>query len=255
MLEAKNLDWGQRVRDVSLSLASEQLHIILGGNGSGKTSLCQLLSGLQTPTQGAVHWLNRPITHYPLHDLAQQRAMLMQHTPQQTGLRVTQILALGLYPHGINLQNAATQFEQVNQICDITPYLNRPYDALSGGEQQRVQLARTLLQVLAPMQPNRPRLLILDEPTAHLDLHHQHQLLQHLPQLAKDYALCVICVLHDINLAAQYADTLLLMHEGRMICTGTPDSVLQPHWIKQAYQLDASIIPHPKHLHKRLVLV
>ncbi|MGS3174432.1 ATP-binding cassette domain-containing protein [Aeromonas sanarellii] len=216
MLEARALAVPERLAPLDLAWAGGQLVALLGPNGSGKSSLLGALAGI-LPADGAVRIEGDEIVALGWSELARRRAMLPQRQPQLFHIPVFQVLSLGLDEQGLReAQNGA-----VAEICralELEALLARDFSRLSGGEQQRVLIARTLLQ-LWPGLNTDGRVLLLDEPLAGLDLHHQLALLRLLKELAAQ-GLLVVVAIHDINLAIDWADRVLCLQQGRVVGEG-----------------------------------
>ena len=214
-LEARALAIPHRLDPLDLAWPGGQLVALLGPNGSGKSSLLGALAGL-LPADGAVLLGGEVITTLSWPELATRRAMLPQRQPQLFHIPVFQVLSLGLEEGDPDAQAQA-----VADVCDaleLAPLLARDFSRLSGGEQQRVLIARTLLQLWPSLNPTG-RVLLLDEPLAGLDLHHQMALLRLLKQLAAQ-GLLVVVAIHDINLAIDWADRVLCLQQGRVVGEG-----------------------------------
>lgn len=216
MLEARALAIPERLAPLDLAWAGGQLVALLGPNGSGKSSLLGALAGI-LPADGAVRIEGDEIVALGWSELARRRAMLPQRQPQLFHIPVFQVLSLGLDEQGPReAQNGA-----VAEICralELEALLARDFSRLSGGEQQRVLIARTLLQLWPGLNP-AGRLLLLDEPLAGLDLHHQLALLRLLKELAAQ-GLLVVVAIHDINLAIDWADRVLCLQQGHVVGEG-----------------------------------
>jgi ABC-type hemin transport system, ATPase component len=229
VLIAKNLTFAYSSRmiidDVSLSIKSGEIVIIIGPNGAGKSTLLRLLTGYQKPSSGECYLLDRPLSQWPQKQLAKTK----------------EVIAMGRAPYGKVHFNKA--IDEVMLQTDCLQFAERDYRGLSGGEQQRVQLARVLAQLWQP-QPSE-KLLFLDEPTSALDLYHQQHTLRLLKQLAVKQKLAVCCVLHDLNLAALYADKIILLNKGKIVEQGTPSQVLTVENIQRWYGVDLGIFAHP----------
>lgn len=213
-LEARALAIPHRLAPLDLAWPGGQLVALLGPNGSGKSSLLGALAGL-LPADGAVLLGGEAITTLSWPELATRRAMLPQRQPQLFHIPVFQVLSLGLEEGDPDAQAQA-----VADVCDaleLAPLLARDFSRLSG-EQQRVLIARTLLQLWPSLNPTG-RVLLLDEPLAGLDLHHQMALLRLLKQLAAQ-GLLVVVAIHDINLAIDWADRVLCLQQGRVVGEG-----------------------------------
>ncbi|MEZ5591263.1 MAG: heme ABC transporter ATP-binding protein [Gammaproteobacteria bacterium] len=262
MLLAQNVSYstGQRqlLQKVSLVLQPGQVLALVGPNGAGKSTLLKLLVGELQPSAGTVLMNERPLPDWPLSERARQRAVLPQDSTLSFGFTVQEVVLLGRSPYGSGRSSYDYHVAQEALAAAAVEHLAaRSYMSLSGGERQRVQLARVLAQLwpdpkLAPAQTglvqkriSGPRYLLLDEPTASLDLAHQHATLRQAQQLARQRGLGVLAVLHDLNLAAEYADHIALLQQGRLVAQGTPFEVLTPALIEQTFAMSAQIIPHP----------
>ncbi|HEJ9094766.1 TPA: heme ABC transporter ATP-binding protein [Serratia odorifera] len=230
------------VNDVSLNIASGEMVAIIGPNGAGKSTLMRLLTGYLQPSCGECLLLDQPLEHWQPTSLAKVRAVMRQHSSLAFPFSVQDVIAMGRAPHGRRDMQQALQ--QVMQQTDCLSLAQRDYRQLSGGEQQRVQLARVLAQ-LWQATPS-PRWLFLDEPTSALDLYHQQHTLRLLRSLTRQQPLAVCCVLHDLNLAALYADRILLMHQGHLVASGSPTEVLQAEQLTRWYQADVGVMAHPE---------
>ncbi|HDX8341642.1 ATP-binding cassette domain-containing protein [Aeromonas dhakensis] len=216
LLAAHALAVANRLAPLDLAWQGGQLVALLGPNGSGKSTLLGALAGLLSG-QGEVRIGGESLAELSWPELAQRRAMLPQRQPQLFHIPVFQVLSLGLD----EAQPASRQNEVIQALCqalELEALLARDFSRLSGGEQQRVLIARTLLQVWPSLNPGE-RILLLDEPLAGLDLHHQLALLRLLKQLAGQ-GLLVVLAIHDINLAIDWADRLLCLQQGRVVREG-----------------------------------
>lgn len=246
-------------RDQQLVLSVEELTfnpgevvVLLGPNGAGKSSLLQTLSGSLPFTQGDICIGQRPLHHWPLQQRAQIMAVLSQKNNIPFPLSILEVVLLGRIPHATpQVENIAIACECLKMV-DIHYEPERAYDKLSGGEQQRVQIARVLAQLMGT-DSTMPRYLLLDEPTAALDLAHQHMVLNLLRTLAAQNV-AVITVLHDLNLAMQYADRAVLLHHGKLVTQGHPTSILQAQQIQQVFDLTVLVISHPQDSDKKIIV-
>ncbi len=236
------------LEDLSITLEPKQLHVVLGPNGAGKSTLFSLLSGHLTPHKGQIKLNNKDMSQYSAQALSETRAVLSQMQDVAFSVTVSDIVELGLYPYQGNtrrleshplLTAKKTDHEVADVIVQaalaqfsIEHLADRDYDSLSGGEKQRVQLARVFAQG-AP-------LVLLDEPVSALDLTHQHQLLNTL-KAACQSGLTIAVILHDINLALRYADTISLLQHGRLFATGAPADVITAQTIQQVYDINATV--------------
>ena len=233
---------GQRwlIDDVSLSLQAGELVSLIGPNGAGKSTLLRLLTGFLSTPHGSCTLNGVPLAHWSPARLSQQRAVMRQQSTMAFPLSVQDVVAMGRAPWPGKPLGSVVQ--QVMTLTGCDSLARRDYLQLSGGEQQRVQLARALAQL---WQQDGPRgWLFLDEPTSALDLFHQQHLLRLLYQLTRRHALSVCCVLHDLNLASLWSDRVLLLAEGQLVAQGTPAQVLQEETLRRWYQADVMVHPH-----------
>lgn len=237
MLHAKNISvsYGRKqvLHGLDMTAHPGTLTAIVGPNGSGKTTLMRALTG-DVAFGGTITLGDTDIATAKPYDLAAQRAVLPQATPLAFPFQAVEVVRLGLRG-GIETNDrlALTALSRVG----LDGYANRFYQELSGGEQQRVQLARVLCQVWRPVGSGVPRWLFLDEPVSSLDIGHQLTVMQ----IARDFARAgggVVAVMHDLNLSAMFADQIVLMQSGRIIGHGTPDSVLTDTQVSRAYGCD-----------------
>ncbi|NUF26828.1 heme ABC transporter ATP-binding protein [Gilliamella sp. ESL0254] len=229
------------INDVSLTINAGEIMIIIGPNGAGKSTLLRLLTGYQKPSSGECYLFNRPLSQWSEKQLSQVRTVMLQQSQLTFPFKVKEVVAMGRSPYGKVDFNQAMQETMLQTDC--LKLAERDYRSLSGGEQQRVQLARVLAQLWQPKPTEK--LLFLDEPTSALDLYHQQQTLRLLKQLAHKQKLAVCCVLHDLNLAALYADKILLINQGKIVEQGTPKDVLTSDNIHRWYGVELGIYHHP----------
>lgn len=205
---------------------------IVGPNGAGKTSLLRLLYRFHRPTGGTVSVDGEDIWTLSARSVARKVAAVLQEQPTDFALTVREIVSLGRTPHrtGFGGSSGARDAQIIGAALDrmdLHGFADRALGTLSGGERQRVMVARALAQ--------EPRLLILDEPTNHLDIRHQLEILQ----LIRDLPLTIVTSLHDLNMAAGVCDDLLLLHAGKPVGFGPPQSVLSETTVSQAFKVDA----------------
>jgi iron complex transport system ATP-binding protein len=222
---------------VSLGVASGELVAIVGPNGSGKTTLLRTMLGLEHPQDGRVALDGRNLASYSRRQLAESIGALPQREEPAFPLTVRETLLLGRWsrlgpvaPVGPDDERAMSE---ALARCDVTGFENRSIDTLSGGEWQRVRLARALAAT--------PQLLLLDEPTAALDIGHEMALFELLRRLVRD-GLGVLVVTHQLNLAAQFADRLLLLDRGREVANGAPADVLDADRLAQVFEWPVSVL-------------
>ena len=230
---------------VTVDVIPGQVVAAMGPNGAGKSTLARVLSGELHPTVGQVTIEDRLLSAWDRVELARIRAMLPQMDTLSFPFRVLDVVLLGRAPH-VRGAETPLDYEIVRRALEAVAagsLVDRIYTTLSGGERQRVQLARVLAQIWAPPDDGS-RYLLLDEPTATLDLAHQHQVLYLGRRLAAE-GVAVFVVLHDLNLAAQYADRLLLLKDGRVLADGSPRDVLTPETVAAVFSMESVVIDHP----------
>ncbi len=248
------------VAGVSVRVAPGRVAALLGPNGAGKTTLLRTASGELAPTSGTVTMDGTPLEALSPRARARRRAVVSQHVTLDFAFDVLDVVLMGRTPHtrgrAETRADVAIAWEALCAV-QMEAFAERAFPTLSGGEQQRVHLARALAQLTPPAavsadaaRPNaaRPaRYLLLDEPTASLDLAHQHGVLRLARRLADDDGVGVLAVLHDLNLAAQYADDVLLLQAGALHAAGPPADVFTPDTIRAVYGLPVLVQPHPCH--------
>lgn len=254
ILEARgvSVDIGARtlLSGIDIAVMPGRVTALLGPNGAGKSTLLKVLSGILAPTRGDVLLEGLPLAAYTPDACARRRAVLGQDTHLPFAFTVRDVAHMGRYPHA-KLGTRARDEVIVNESladADVLSLRDRVFPTLSGGEKQRTHWARVLSQIAIPPEPRHhavpARCALLDEPTASLDPGHQHGLLLRARALAAEGA-GVLVVLHDLNLAALYADDLAILHDGRVAAAGTPESVLKPTLLKLVYGMDTGVTRHP----------
>ena len=219
------------LRGVDLALARGDLVALLGTNGSGKTTLLRTFAGTLVPDRGSVTFDGRSVKDWRRQELAQRIAVLPQQLDLPLGFRVAELVAMGRAPHARRLFASTAEDERAIDRAlldaDAADLADRPAEQLSGGERQRVLVAMALAQ--------EPDLLLLDEPTLHLDLAHQVTLLGAIRRLRDQRGLTVLAVLHDLNLAAAFAPRVAIFEEGRVVADGPPREVLTPDLVRRVF--------------------
>lgn len=226
------------LRDIDITLPSQRIVGVIGPNGAGKSSLLHLLAAMAQPTHGHIMFAQSPLALMSRAELARRMAVLGQHADRYPNFTVLDVLRFGLLPHKrwyqwdntLDTSHLMTALARV----DLTHAAALPFASLSGGEQQRVLIAKALVQ--------QPQVLLLDEPTNHLDVHYQHQVLHLLTQLG----LSVVISIHDLNLAANYCDYLVLLDAGKLIAHGPTTEVLQAELLSQVFKLQIDVDLHPR---------
>jgi len=230
--------------DVSLSAEAGEVLVLIGPNGAGKSTLLRVFAGEIRPTTGEIYIAGRPAREWPVRQQAGMRAVLPQQSELTFPFSCYEVVLLGRTPHldGHETQKDHAIARLAMAATDTHVYEERAYPTLSGGERQRVQAARVLAQI---WEGPGCRALLLDEPTASLDLAHQHSMLRLARRMAEDRC-AVVCVLHDLNLAAQYATKIAVLHEGQLRAIGSPSRILSPELLADVFGVDALVVPHPE---------
>lgn len=229
--------------DINLTLTAGEVVALIGPNGAGKSTLLRVLTGFQPPENGEISLAGRAITEWSGEALSRKRAVMRQRSGIAFSWAVEDVIAMGRAPWPEKDTKSVVQEVMALTGCDALA--GRDFCQLSGGEQQRVQLARALAQLWHNGQPHG--WLFLDEPTSALDLYHQQHILRLLRRLSLMGTLSVCVVLHDLNLAALWADRIVLLHEGRLVANGTPQEVLDESTLQHWYQADLRVFSHPEH--------
>jgi iron complex transport system ATP-binding protein len=249
-LEINHLVIRRRSRDVltipALRFSNGQSVAIVGPNGAGKSTLLQALAGLLPLTTGNILLDSRPISDFPARELAVRRAYLTQHFSLSVSFMVDEVVALGRSPHQSQRVVDKQVIDEAIGAVGLGHMVHRPYPSLSGGEQQRVQLARVLAQLnwgqKQEDQISVSRWLFLDEPTASLDLGRRVDVLNVINAL-KQSGVGVLAVIHDLNLAWRYFDRVVLLHEGRLVAEGNPQQVLDRPLLESVYATPLALVP------------
>ncbi len=226
------------VDDVSLGIAAGRMTALLGPNGAGKTTLLRLMLGVLSPSRGTITFDGTKVDEWDRRSLARAVGVVAQGESDPL-FSVREIVAMGRYPYLGPWQREGsddrTAIVRAMERCDVAQFADRWVTTLSGGEQQRVRLARALAQ--------EPNALVLDEPTTSLDIRHEMTTFELLRRL-RDEGVTVVLATHNLNLAARYADELVLMHQGRLIAHGPPSEVLTAATVEGAYQWPVEIASH-----------
>lgn len=216
-----------------------ELLAILGANGAGKSTLMKLLCHEMSPSSGTIILNDKDLKKYKFDELAKTRAVLSQHNTLSISFLVHELVLMGRYPH-FEQKPGERDMEIVRLVMEetgITHLANRDYNTLSGGEQQRVQLARVIAQVYD--SPNA--CLFLDEPTNGLDLQYQQQIMV-LARALADRGYCVICILHDINFASRFADRIMMLKNGKKVAEGLPIQVINCENIHETFSIQVKLM-------------
>ena len=232
---------------VSFAVNSGEVLGIVGPNGSGKSSLLKLLVGLLQPTCGDIQMEGRSVRHVEPHVLARMAAVVPQEFVQVFPFTVAETVLMGRFPHrrtgwwslGMGDESEADLLAAHRAMvdADVVALADRSVSDLSGGERQRVMIARALAQ--------EPRILLLDEPMAFLDINHQVEMCELIRRLNRERALTVVMVSHDLNVASQLCDRLVMLKEGRVCHTGTPAETIREDVLRLVYGCDVVVDAHP----------
>lgn len=229
------------LRAVDLAVGAGEIVGIIGPNGSGKTTLVRVLSGVATPSAGAVRIAGTPLRALRRRDVARRLAVVPQDPVLEFPFTALEVVLMGRAPHlgplGFPRARDLAVARAAMARLDVAGLEDRPLDRVSGGERQRVLLARALAQ--------EPQVLLLDEPTTHLDLRHQAGMHDAVGELARARGVAVVSVLHDLNLAALYCDRLVALAGGRVAAAGTPAQVLTADVLRAVFETEVYVGVNP----------
>ena len=238
------------LNNLTFDMAPGEIVGVIGPNGSGKTSLLKILAKLMRPLEGSVRLFGEPLETMTQREVARVVALVPQESQQIFPFTIAETVLMGRFPHrrsnsgfgrlvGIGWEEPGdlSLAQQAMEDADVVHLASRSIRDVSGGERQRVMIARALAQ--------QPQVLLLDEPTAFLDLHHQLDICRILRRLNEERGLTVVLVSHDLNLASQYCDRLMLLHEGRIFRMGSPNDVICPEILEAVYRCPVLVDRHP----------
>ncbi|MTI13620.1 heme ABC transporter ATP-binding protein [Sansalvadorimonas verongulae] len=234
--------------NVSFTARPGEVVALLGPNGAGKSTLFKVVTDEMPADGGDVIFNGKPVNDWDLGERALMLGILPQSSSLNFPFAVGEVVLLGRSPCSTGREENAAIVHKALEKVDALHLKERNYTTLSGGEKQRVHLARVLTQIWTEPQSSSsslgPRLLLLDEPTSALDPAHQHQTLRIAREFAR-HNVAVVVILHDLNLASQYSDRLVMLCNGQVRAEGTPHDVLKPALLKELLDIDVCIIPHP----------
>ena len=241
VLQANSLTWSVNkkhiLNDIDLNIKVGETVAIVGPNGAGKTSLLKCLYGECSNYSGNIYLNGKSLNLFNLKDIAKKIAVVSQHSESAFNLTVLDIVSMGLIPHKglfeINSSADRHSIEQALVKVDLISKQHQLFNTLSGGEQQRVLIARAIVQA--------PDILIMDEPTNHLDMYYQHQILM----LAKTLNITLLITIHDLNLAAQYCDRIVMLNNGKLVADDTPEAVFTAEKLTEVFKLECAIDKNP----------
>jgi iron complex transport system ATP-binding protein len=245
MLEIKNLNFAYRdfdvINDVSFSISAGEFVGIIGPNGAGKSTLLKILLGFLNTLPESIKLKNKYLKEYPQKELGKYIAYVPQETEFSFSFKVKEIVRMGRYPYSKGIAFISDEDENiVNKSMlqmEINDFANRNFNDLSGGEKQRVVIASALAQ--------QPQIILLDEPTSALDLHHQIDIYNILKALQSETNLTTIIVTHDINLASQFCERIILLNNGKIVKDGKPEDVLQFKLLQETFGVKVYIDINP----------
>ena len=241
MIEAKAISYQMAdkylVRPLTATFRAGEMTVIMGSNGAGKSTLLKLLTGALKPSAGRVFYREKELDKYNNEELARERAVLSQSYQLNFPITVSEIVMMGRYPYFTAAPSLHDQaiFDAAVKTLGINALLDRDYNTLSGGEAQKVQMARVLAQVWQ-YKDGSPKALYLDEPVSSLDMKYQHEILS----IAQRFAIAgnaVVTVLHDINLALHYADRIYFMKNGELLHSHNPGSLIDVHALYEVFDV------------------
>ncbi len=229
--------------NVSVEFQAGKFNMVMGPNGAGKSTLIKVLSHKENPSEGKVFYGDEAATEFTASNLAKIRSVLSQNNIVTFPLRVAEVVMMGRYPHFTNTPSSrdTTACEEALRYFDSWDMRERNFNTLSGGEKQRVQFARVLAQIWHPAE-NGYRYLFLDEPLTFLDIRYQIDLMNKLKEMLQKQDLVLVGVVHDINLAAHYADHVVLLREGRVLASGAKESVMTKENIEAAFGISPILL-------------
>ncbi|EJL6721973.1 heme ABC transporter ATP-binding protein [Vibrio alginolyticus] len=245
VLSGKNISmtYGNRVvlDDINIDIRAGEVTALLGPNGAGKSTLLKLLCG-EISSNHHITYFGKQKHDWEPEKSAKHIAMLPQHSTLTFPFLAREVVELGAIPLSLSNKETIKLALHYMEQTDVLHLAESLYPSLSGGEKQRLHLARVMTQL---HQSGEKRILMLDEPTSALDLAHQHNTLKIARETAKAQNAAVVVVLHDLNLASQYADRLVLLHNGKLVCDDTPWNALTSERIEQVYGYRSIVTKHP----------
>ena len=252
MLTASNITFEIRKKtllsDISVSLAPAKLHLIIGPNGAGKSTLIKVLARLLRPQSGKVEYKGVDVAQVSEAELAKYRAVLSQAVEVAFPLTVREVVMMGRYPHFGNRPGPTDEkiVDEVMAHFEVTEFSHREYQTLSGGERQRVNFARVMAQLWldgSGSGVSSRRYLFLDEPLTFLDIRHQIDFMKNIRAFTAESEVVTVGVVHDLNLAARFADHIVLLKEGRIVTEGAAVEVLTTELIQAVFAVKSTFVP------------
>ena len=240
----------QILKDVSLEINEGEIVSVIGPNGAGKSTLLNVLSGDISPDSGNTTYDNKQLNKISIQERAFTRSVMSQMQTLVFNFNVKDVIEMGWLQRGNSdfSSNFSMAFEAVTTECNVHNLVHRKFNSLSGGEQRRVHFARTLLQLWRPSQSNDPRYLLLDEPTANLDLSSE-MLLMNILKARASSNVGILVILHDLNLASHFADKIAIMKDGEIKAFGKPEEIMTDDFLTSIYEVPIKVKYDPLRIH------
>ena len=244
------LDNRQILKDVSLEINEGDIVSVIGPNGAGKSTLLNVLTGDISPDSGDIIYDNKQLNKISIQERAFTRSVMSQMQTLVFNFNVKDVVEMGWLQRGNSdfSSNFTMAFEAVTSECNVHNLVHRKFNSLSGGEQRRVHFARTLLQLWRPSQSNDPRYLLLDEPTANLDLSSE-MLLMNILKARATSNVGILVILHDLNLASHFADKIAIMKGGEIKAFGKPEEIMTDDFLTSIYEVPIKVKYEPLRVH------
>jgi len=239
-----NIGYSERliVEDLNLSIPEGKITALVGANGSGKSTILKTLARIMKPSSGQVYLDGKSIHHSPTKEIAKKIAILPQNPTAPDGITVSELVSYGRFPHQAGFGSLSKEDkEYIHWALHVTGmhiFHDRPVEQLSGGQRQRAWIAMALAQ--------GTDILFLDEPTTFLDMAHQLEVLKLLQQLNNEEKRTIVMVVHDLNHASRYAQHMVAIKQGAVICEGTPNKVMTQDVLRKVFGIEADIIHDPR---------
>tara|TARA_B000000565_G_scaffold87842_1_gene64259 strand:- start:141 stop:914 length:774 start_codon:yes stop_codon:yes gene_type:complete len=240
----------QILKDVSLEINEGEIVSVIGPNGAGKSTLLNVLTGDISPDSGDIIYDNKQLNKISIQERAFTRSVMSQMQTLVFNFNVKDVIEMGWLQRGNSdfSSNFSMAFEAVTTECNVHNLVHRKFNSLSGGEQRRVHFARTLLQLWRPSQSNDPRYLLLDEPTANLDLSSE-MLLMNILKARASSNIGILIILHDLNLASHFADKIAIMKDGEIKAFGKPEEIMTDDFLTSIYEVPIKVKYDPLRVH------
>ena len=244
------LDNRQILKDVSLEINEGEIVSVIGPNGAGKSTLLNVLTGDINPDSGEIFYDDKQLKQISIQERAFTRSVMSQMQTLVFNFSVKDVIEMGWLQRGNSdfSNNFSMAFENVTKECNVHNLIHRKFNSLSGGEQRRVHFARTLLQLWRPSESNDPRYLLLDEPTANLDLSSEMLLMNILKKRAS-LNVGILVILHDLNLASHFADKIAIIKDGEIMAFGEPEKIMEDAFLTSIYDVPIKVKHDPLRVH------